>query len=154
MKYGLSDSELGKLNHLLTTTRRGKALRRIALDAEPDLEDAPASITRASAIAGMLSLKADMSPEGFKALCMGLCDEEEAKDGEYVPGDPKNDLCRAPNGGAMDSAAKSFAERFPDAARIKGETPRVATRMAPVSAAVRNRFDAMFPDAANIKVSK
>jgi hypothetical protein len=109
-----------------------------ARDGDPDDKPAP------SAIAGMLALKAKMSPDGFRALCDELCGGEGAEDKEFetpedrleaeaYPGgkratdEPAPFKGRPRSGGAMDMAfdgpprrksrgEKSFAAMYGNAA--------------------------------------
>jgi hypothetical protein len=89
-----------------------------------------------SAIAGMIALRDKMSPEGFKALCMSLCDEDGAEDGDPASQFSSPEAHEKPEAqraqdrkakGAMDmafdgpprrksSGEKSFAAMYGDAA--------------------------------------
>jgi hypothetical protein len=114
---------------------RGIPLREFgpqgAFDSKPSRRGRDEEGGQPSAIAGMIALRDRMSPEGFKALCMSLCDEDGAQDFE-TPED-RNDSESFPNAKratAMDAMAfdklakprgtsradKSFAAMYGDAA--------------------------------------
>jgi hypothetical protein len=106
------------------------SMPRRARDDDPDDKPAP------SAIAGMLALKAKMSPEGFKTLCDELCGGEEGMDGDPASQFSSPEAREKPEAqpvqdrkakGAMDmafdgpprrksSGEKSFAAMYGDAA--------------------------------------
>jgi hypothetical protein len=123
-----------------------------AFDSKPRArDDEPEEAKRPSAIAGMIALRDKMSPEGFKALCMSLCDEDGAEDGEYETPEARNE-----------------AESFPDAKRATDEPPPFKGRPRPGGAMDAMAFDklakprrtkadksfaSMYPGAGDIKLN-
>jgi hypothetical protein len=97
-----------------------------------------------SAIAGMIALRDKMSAEGFRALCMSLCDEDGAEDGEYATPHERLEDEAYPGGkratdkgrGAMDGVSLAF-DRLATPRRSKSE----------------KSFNEMFPGAGDIKLN-
>jgi len=134
----ISDKELSNFRRFI---RSGVPLKEFgpqgAFDSKPSRRGRDEEGGQPSAIAGMIALRDRMSPEGFKALCMSLCDEDGAEDGgegEKYATPMERELAQGKDRkrGAMDSMAfdklstppstkadKSFAAMYPGAGDIK-----------------------------------
>jgi hypothetical protein len=123
---------------------------RYAMDeADPDDVVSPGE----AGMAFLRDLAMKLSPEGWAALREACMEGQEGAEDEPPEFEGKPDVGKGPP--AMDSAAaKSFAERYPDIAGVRVNTIGQQPRSEPsrLTAKGAASFNAMFPEAARIKV--